>query len=81
MEFVCLELYEPYLYRKSSIKFPREGGGGRGNINEDWGLILEGVLFNLETTMVSVRRKELEAQVQEVLGHAAEGQNQIRTSS
>ena len=51
------------------------------NINEDWGLILEGVLFNLEATMVSVRRKELEAQVQEVLGHAAEGQNQIRTSS
>ena len=79
MEFVCLELYEPYLYLKSSIKFPREGGGG--NINEDWGLILEGVLFNLEATMVSVRRKELEAQVQEVLGHAAEGQNQIRTSS
>ena len=38
-------------------------------------------LINLETTMVSVLRKELEVQVREVLGHAAEDQNQIRTSS
>ena len=35
------------------------------HINEDGGLILEGVLFSLETMMVSVVRKELEAQVQE----------------
>ena len=43
-----------------------------------------GGLFNLETTMVSILYKELEykveklLKVQEVLGHAAEDQNQIR---
>ena len=31
--------------------------------------------------MVSVLRKELEAQVQDLLGHAAEDQKEIRTSS
>ena len=31
--------------------------------------------------MVSVLRKELEAQVQDVLGHAAEDQNETRPSS
>ena len=48
---------------------PLGGGGVWGgglNINEDGGLILEGVLFYLETMMVSVVRKELEAHVQEV---------------
>ena len=71
---------------------PRGRGGGayllqahlrRGglNINIDRGLIWEGVLFNLETTMVSVLRKELEAQVQDVLGHAAEDQSETRPSS
>ena len=72
---------------------PREKGEGGGlfisspfekgglNINIDRGLIWEGVLFNLETTMVSVLRKELEAQVQDVLGHAAEDQNETRPSS
>ena len=45
---------------------PGGGGGGGLHINEDGGLILEGVLFYLETMMVSVVRKELEAQVQEV---------------
>ena len=72
---------------------PRWGWGGgaylfqahlrRGglNINIDGELIWEGVLFNLETPMLSVLRKELEAQVQDVLGHAAEDQNETRTSS
>ena len=54
-----------------------------------------GGLFNLKTAMVSVLHKELDckveklksgadwwapAQIQEVLGHAAEDQNQIRSS-
>ena len=42
--------------------------------------------FNLEKTMVSVLHKELEYKVKKlkykkVRGHAAEDQNQIRTSS
>ena len=50
------------------------------------GLIWEGGLFNLEKTMVSVLHKELEYKVEKlkykkVGGHAAEDQNQIRTSS
>ena len=45
-----------------------------------------GDLFNLEKTMVSVLHKELEQKVEELknkrdVGHAAEDQNQIRTSS
>ena len=49
-------------------------------------LIWEGGLFNLEKTMVSVLHKELEYKVEKlkykkVGGHAAEDQNQIRTSS
>ena len=45
-----------------------------------------GGLFNLDTTMVSVLHKELEYKVEKlkykkVGGHAAEDQNQIRTSS
>ena len=45
-----------------------------------------GGLFNLEKTMVSVLHKELEYKVKKlknkkVGGHAAEDQNQIRTSS
>ena len=44
------------------------------------------VLFNLETTMVSVLYKELEYKVEKledkkVEGHAAEDQSQIRTTS
>ena len=70
-------------YRKSSIK----SRGGlfisspfEGELNRDGGL------FNLETTMVSVLHKELEYKVEKlkykkVGGHAAEDQNQIRTSS
>ena len=51
-----------------------------------WDLIETEGLFNSETPMVSVLHKELEykrekAQAQEVLGHAAEDQNQIQTSS
>ena len=52
------------------------------------GLLERGDLFNLEKTMVSVLHKELEyeveiikAQVQEVLGLAAEDRNQNRTFS
>ena len=50
------------------------------------GLIETVGLFNLETTMVSVLHKELEYKVEKlkykkVGGHAAEDQNQIRTSS
>ena len=55
------------------------GGGGRG-------LHTDGGLFNLEKTMVSVLHKELEYKLgklkyKKVGGHAAEDQNQIRTSS
>ena len=50
------------------------------------GLKREEGLFNLEKTMVSVLHKELEYKVEKlknkkVGGHAAEDQNQIRTSS
>ena len=46
----------------------------------------EGGLFNLEKTLISVLHKELEYKVEKlkykkVGGHAAEDQNQIRTSS
>ena len=57
----------------------------RGSLIETGGLIWEGGgLFNLETTIVSVLHKELEYKVERLkykkwLGHAAEGQNQIRT--
>ena len=49
-------------------------------------LIETGGLFNLQTTMVSVLHKELEYKMEKlkhkkVGGHAAEDQNQIRTSS
>ena len=45
-----------------------------------------GDLFNLEKTMASVLHKELEQKVEKLKnkrdgGHAAEDQNQIRTSS
>ena len=76
---------EDLTYRKSSITPPRGliyfkpiwGGGG---------LIETGGLFNLEKTVVSVLHKELEYKVEElknkkVGGHAADYQNQIRTSS
>ena len=50
------------------------------------GLNRDGGLYNLEKTMVSVLHKELEYKVEKlknkkVGGHAAEDQNQIRTSS
>ena len=59
----------------------------RGRLIEMGGLFKKGGgLFNLETTMVSVLHKELEYKVEKlkykkVGGHAAEDQNQIRTSS
>ena len=62
------------------LSSPFEGGGG---------LIREGDLFNLETTMVSVLHKELEYRVEKPkykkveikVMHTAEDQNQIRTST
>ena len=57
------------------ILSPFEVGGGGGDLIETEGL------FNLETTMVLVLHKELEYKEQDVFGHAAEDQNQIRTSS
>ena len=81
------------LYRKSSIK-PPPGGGlfisspfvGGGGLIEAGDLLEMGGLFNLEKTMVSVLHKELEQKVEKLKnkrdgGHAAEDQNQIRTSS
>ena len=75
---------EDLTCRKSSIKLPRGliyfkpilGGGG---------LIETGGLFNLEKAVASVLHKELEYKVEKlknkkVGGHAAEDQNQIRTS-
>ena len=80
----------PWNYRKSSIKHPPGGlfisnTLGGGDLVETEGLfnstifVKEGRgLFNLAKTMVSVLHKGLEyrvkAQVQEVGGHAAEGQ-------
>ena len=59
------------------------GGGG---LIEAGDLLEMGDLFNLEKTMVSVLHKELEQKVEDLKnkrdgGHAAEDQNQIRTSS
>ena len=67
-------------YRKSSIKptwvgeglIERKGGGG--------------LILNLEKTMVSVLRKDLEIEVdkfkyKKVGGHAADDKKQIQTSS
>ena len=81
-------------YRKSSIK-PRGGGGlfisspfvgGGGGLIEAGDLLEMGGLFNFEKTMASVLHKELEQKVEKLKnkndgGHAAEDQNQIRTSS
>ena len=78
---------EDLTYRKSSIKPP---GGRRTYLLQahlrGGGLKREGGLFNLEKTMVSVLHNELEYKVEKlknkkVGGHAAEDQNQIRTSS
>ena len=59
------------------------GGGG---LIEAGDLLEMEDLFNLEKTMVSVLHKELEQKVEDLKnkrdgGHAAEDQNQIRTSS
>ena len=44
----------------------RRGGGGRGGLNRYGGLISEGGLFNLDTTMVSVLHKKLEYKVEKL---------------
>ena len=69
-----MQKFVRFSYRKL-ISSPSEGV-----------LIWEGGLFNLEKMMVSVLHKELECKVEKlkykkVRGHAAEDQNQIRTSS
>ena len=77
-------------YRKPSIKPPPPpppwGGLYLFQAYFMRGLIETGGLFNSETMMVSVLHKELEYQVKTLMnkkvgGHAAEDQNQIRTSS
>ena len=81
-------------YRKSSIKPPGGAylfqahlkGRGGGGLIETGAYFRGGGLFNLETMMISVLRKELEDNVvklryKKVEGHAAEDQNQIRTTS
>ena len=60
--------------------------GGEGGLIEAGDLLEMGGLFNLEKTMASVLHKELEQKVEKLKnkrdgGHAAEDQNQIRTSS
>ena len=62
-----------------SVRGPSTKPAG-GGLNLDWGLL------DLEKTMVSVLHKELEYEViklryKKLGGHAAEDQNQIRTSS
>ena len=73
----------PLLIPRRAYLSPFEGGG---DLIETGGLFERGGIFNLETMMVSVLHKELEYKVEklkyeiEVLGHAAENQNQIQTS-
>ena len=60
--------------------------GGGGGLIEAGDLLEMGGLFNLEKSMASVLHKELEQKVEKLKnkkdgGHAAEDQNQIRTSS
>ena len=57
-----------------------------GGLIEAGDLLEMGGLFNLEKSMASVLHKELEQKVEKLKnkkdgGHAAEDQNQIRTSS
>ena len=78
-----------FIYCKSSIRAPGAylfQSHLRGDLIETGAYLKGGGLFNLEKTMVSVLHKKPRiqsgnAQVQEVEGHAAEDQRQIRTSS
>ena len=84
-------MYYKSLYRKSFIKPP--GGGGGYFFKPTCGGLIEteliwdrGALLQLEKMMVSVLHKELKYKVvkvkyKKVKHHAAEDQNQIRTSS
>ena len=68
------------------IYFKSICGGGGGGLIEAGDLLEMGGLFNFEKTMASVLHKELEQKVEKLKnkndgGHAAEDQNQIRTSS
>ena len=77
---------EELTYRKSSVKAPRRAYLLQAHMRWRGELKREGGLFNLEKMMVSVLHKELEYKVEElknkkVGGHAADYQNQIRTSS
>ena len=69
-------------YRKFSIKFPREAYFFQAHLRE--GLIEtggRGGLFNLEKAIVSVFHKGEKLKYKRVGGHAADDENQIRTSS
>ena len=74
-------------YRKFSIKFPREAYLFQAHLRK--GLIETGGregLFNLEKAIVSVLQKELgnkgeKLKYKKVGSHAADDQNQVRTSS
>ena len=73
---ICCLKSPPSLSVRGPSTKPAGGGG----------LYLDGGLFDLEKTMVSVLHKELEYKViklryKKLGGHAAEDQNQIRTSS
>ena len=73
-------------YRKFSIKFPREACLFQAHLRESLIDTGWGCLFNLEKAMVSVLQKELgnkgeKLKYKKVGGHAADDQNQIRTSS
>ena len=69
MDGAARQNYTSWLYRKSSIKglfisSPFEAGGA--GLNRYGGLISEGGLFNLDTTMVSVLHKKLEYKVEKL---------------
>ena len=53
----------------------------QAHLRKGGGLNIDGGLFNLQKAMVSVRNKELKHKYKKFGGHAAEDENQIRTSS
>ena len=85
-------MYMWAIYRKSSNKPPgglfisnTGGGGGGGLLNWDGGLCESGrIYFSKDNGFNSPKRTKVDggkAQVQEVGGHVAEDQTQIRTCS
>ena len=79
-------LLSPSGWGGGLIYFKSICGGVGGGLIEAGDLLEMGGLFNFEKTMASVLHKELEQIVEKLKnkndgGHAAEDQNQIRTSS